>query len=36
LQGDGWALVRPDGYLAAHGSRVDGSLVEAIVDTLAL
>ena len=36
LQGDGWALVRPDGYLAAHGNRVDGSLVEAIVDTLAL
>ena len=36
LQGDGWALVRPDGYLAAHGSRVDGQLVQAIVDTLAL
>ncbi len=36
LQGNGWALVRPDGYLAAHGSRVDGQLVQAIVDTLAL
>jgi hypothetical protein len=28
--------VRPDGYLAAHGSRIAGSLIEAIVDTLAL
>ena len=36
LQGDGWALVRPDGYLAAHGSRVDGQLVQAIVYTFAL
>jgi 3-(3-hydroxy-phenyl)propionate hydroxylase len=36
LQGDGWALIRPDGYLAAHGSRVDGHLVEALANTLAL
>jgi len=36
LQGQGWALVRPDGYLAATGQRVDGSLIEAIANTLAL
>lgn len=36
LQGEGWALVRPDGYLAAHGNRVDGGLVEAVVNTLGL
>ena len=36
LQGQGWALVRPDGYLAATGHRVDGSLIEAIANTLAL
>jgi 3-(3-hydroxy-phenyl)propionate hydroxylase len=36
LQGQGWALVRPDGYLAATGERVDGSLIEGIANTLAL
>ena len=36
LQGQGWALVRPDGYLAATGHRVDGNLIEAIANTLAL
>jgi 3-(3-hydroxy-phenyl)propionate hydroxylase len=36
LQGRGWALVRPDGYLAATGQRVDGSLIEAIANALAL
>jgi 3-(3-hydroxy-phenyl)propionate hydroxylase len=36
LQCEGWALVRPDGYLAATGQRVDGGLIEAIANTLAL
>jgi 3-(3-hydroxy-phenyl)propionate hydroxylase len=36
LQAEGWALVRPDGYLAAHGNRVDGGLVEAVANTLGL
>ena len=36
LQGHGWALVRPDGYLAGHGKQVDGHLVDAIANTLGL
>jgi 3-(3-hydroxy-phenyl)propionate hydroxylase len=36
LNGDGWALVRPDGYLAAQGQRVNGDLLKAISDSLAL
>lgn len=32
----GWALVRPDGYLAATGSRIDGSLVQALERALGL
>jgi 3-(3-hydroxy-phenyl)propionate hydroxylase len=36
MTGDGWALVRPDGYLAAQGQRIDGDLLQAISDSLAL
>ena len=31
-----WALIRPDGYLSATGSRIDGSLVRAVEQTLGL
>jgi 3-(3-hydroxy-phenyl)propionate hydroxylase len=31
-----WALVRPDGYLAASGNTIDGRLVQAIGLTLGL
>ena len=31
-----WALVRPDGYLAASGGAIDGQLVQAIGLTLGL
>jgi len=34
--GHAWALVRPDGYLAATGEAVDGALVEAIETALGL
>jgi len=26
----GWALVRPDGYLAASGNAIDGQLIQAV------
>ena len=31
-----WALVRPDGYLAATGAAVDGRLVKAVATALML
>ena len=34
--GPGWALVRPDAYLAATGEAVDGTLVQAIEQALGL
>ena len=34
--GHTWALVRPDGYLAATGKAVDGQLVAAVEKTLGL
>jgi len=34
--GHAWALVRPDGYLAATGESVDGHLVAAVEKTLGL
>ena len=34
--GHAWALVRPDGYLAATGESVDGHLVTAVEKTLGL
>lgn len=34
--GHAWALVRPDGYLAATGEAVDAALVEAIEQSLCL
>ena len=34
--GHAWALVRPDGYLAATGESVDGALVQAIEKSLGL
>ena len=34
--GHAWALVRPDGYLAATGEQVDGTLVLAIEKSLGL
>ena len=34
--GHAWALVRPDGYLAATGESVDGHLVKAIERSLGL
>jgi 3-(3-hydroxy-phenyl)propionate hydroxylase len=34
LQDPGWALVRPDGYLAATGHRVDGRLAAALERSL--
>ena len=34
--GHAWALVRPDGYLAATGEAIDASLVQAIEQSLAL
>ncbi|MDO8372836.1 MAG: FAD-binding monooxygenase, partial [Polaromonas sp.] len=34
--GHAWALVRPDGYLAATGEAVDGQLVAAVEKTLGL
>jgi 3-(3-hydroxy-phenyl)propionate hydroxylase len=36
LQSQGWALVRPDGYLAATGQQIDGNVIEAIANALAL
>ena len=36
LTGPGWALVRPDGYLAATGDRIDGRLVAALERSLGL
>ena len=36
LPGTGWALVRPDGYLAATGESVDAGLVHAIENALAV
>jgi 3-(3-hydroxy-phenyl)propionate hydroxylase len=35
-KGQSWALVRPDGYLAATGAQVDGKLVQAIEKSLGL
>lgn len=34
--GPGWALVRPDGYLAATGAAIDGRLVAALERSLGL
>jgi 3-(3-hydroxy-phenyl)propionate hydroxylase len=34
--GPGWALVRPDGYLAATGAAIDGRLVAAVERSLGL
>jgi len=34
--GHAWALIRPDGYLAATGEVVDGDLVQAIEKSLGL
>jgi len=34
--GHAWALLRPDGYLAATGEQVDGKLVQAIEKSLGL
>ncbi|MDP3607102.1 MAG: FAD-dependent monooxygenase, partial [Polaromonas sp.] len=36
VSGPSWALVRPDGYLAATGGTVDGRLVAAVEKTLGL
>ena len=36
LTGPGWALVRPDGYLATTGDRIDGRLVAALERSLGL
>ena len=36
MSGHGWALLRPDGYLAASGYAINGSLVEAIERSLGL
>lgn len=36
LRGPGWALVRPDGYLAATGAAIDGRLVAALERSLGL
>jgi len=36
LHGHAWALIRPDGYLAATGKAVDGHLVAAVTKCLAL
>ncbi|MDP2262739.1 MAG: FAD-dependent monooxygenase, partial [Hydrogenophaga sp.] len=36
VSGQAWALVRPDGYLAATGKAVDGRLVAAVERTLGL
>jgi 3-(3-hydroxy-phenyl)propionate hydroxylase len=36
VSGQAWALVRPDGYLAATGQAVDGRLVAAVEKTLGL
>ncbi|MES2633292.1 MAG: FAD-dependent monooxygenase [Pseudomonadota bacterium] len=33
-QGPGWALVRPDSYVASTGRSIDGSLVKAVARTL--
>ena len=33
---DGWALLRPDAYLAALGKRIDGALVSAVQQALAI
>jgi 3-(3-hydroxy-phenyl)propionate hydroxylase len=34
--GHGWALLRPDAYLAARGQHIDGKLIQAIAQALAL
>ena len=34
--GHAWALIRPDGYLAATGEAIDASLVQAIEQSLSL
>jgi 3-(3-hydroxy-phenyl)propionate hydroxylase len=34
--GHGWALLRPDAYLAARGQHIDGKLINAIAQSLAL
>ena len=34
--GQSWALVRPDGYLAATGAQVDGKLVQAVEKSIGL
>ena len=31
-----WALLRPDAYVAATGARVDGALVRAVGQALAM
>jgi 3-(3-hydroxy-phenyl)propionate hydroxylase len=36
VTGDSWALLRPDGYLAASGETINGRLVEAIERSLGL
>ena len=36
VQSGDWALVRPDGYLAASGHAIDGELVQAIALSLGL
>ena len=35
-EGHGWALLRPDAYLAARGQHIDSKLVNAIAQSLAL
>jgi 3-(3-hydroxy-phenyl)propionate hydroxylase len=35
-EGHGWALLRPDAYLAARGQHIDGKLIQAIAQALAL
>ncbi|WP_127803443.1 FAD-dependent monooxygenase [Hydrogenophaga sp. NH-16] len=36
LRGPGWALARPDGYLAATGAAIDGRLIAAVERSLGL
>jgi 3-(3-hydroxy-phenyl)propionate hydroxylase len=36
VSGEAWALLRPDGYLAATGTAIDGRLVAAIERSLGL
>lgn len=35
-QSKGWALLRPDAYLAARGQQIDGKLIQSIAQALAL